>query len=107
MLNRLFFSKQEWPLTFNDTRDLSKGCRRTGSLECVRPKEFFKFHSFEIAARNDSQDPSILGHRNMTESAFTHHTQCIDGAAPGCNRHGIARHRFRQMGATGFLAFGE
>src|SRR6478672_7157348 len=39
MLNRLIFCKQEWPLTFNDTRDLSKGCRHTCSLEYVRPKE--------------------------------------------------------------------
>jgi hypothetical protein len=43
----------------------------------------------------------------MTEAAFAHRTQCIDRAAPGCNRQGIARHRFRQMGATGILAFGE
>ena len=71
------------------------------------PMELFELHSFEIAARNDPQDPSILGYWNMSEASITHRFQRVDSAALRHNGDGVRRHRLRQMGRGGIVAFGQ
>ena len=64
-------------------------------------------HPHEVIPRDDAPDPSALDDWEVTEAAIAHPPQRVDGAALGSDRHRIRRHRLRQRGHLGVLAFGK
>jgi hypothetical protein len=107
LLDRVLLRSYQRPLAFNDFCDPAKRSQRRAGWAHVSPAIFLEFHALEITARNDSFDISVLGHRNMPEATLAHRAQRINCTAFGRNRNGIARHRFRQLGAASILGFGQ
>ena len=64
-------------------------------------------HPKEITSRDDAPNPSALDDRKMTKTAIAHLTQCVYCAIIGSDGNWIGRHRLRQRGRFGVLAFGK